>query len=254
MRLSLLLTVVCGAAGIVFVPRPAESCSCAGRVSSPDAIRPAGAVVFVGTVTEVKEPPALEFPPNTTIDGQSTRMIALLAALPPRTITLFVNKMFFGPAIQQIVLTDPEISCVSQFEVNETYLVYAHAQGGMVVTIRCSGTRLLAEATEDLKYLEGLREGRPQAVVYGSVFKRTGIDGRGDLDCPRPEEAIEVVALSQGTRFSTRTDRESIYQLVLPPGDAQIWLEHDGVIVSPIDAITLENGGSEKRPLVAAFR
>jgi hypothetical protein len=111
----------------------------------------------------------------------------------------------------------------------------------------------LSEAPEDLKYLEGLLEGRAQAVLSGNVFQRTstssGTSGQGALS-----EPLEVVASGEGQRFRAKTDRWGPYQLVLPPGEFEVWAEHDGRPVTPTSTIRVRNGDEQTLTLTAQSR
>jgi hypothetical protein len=222
MARSLMVAMMCAVAAGLFAA-PAESCSCAGFSSTPDALRSTRTVVFLGTV----------------------------ASIEPTGVTFSVTTMFRGPALQQIALKGDVSNCDYAFELHQPYLVYAYARDNeMMEASKCSRTRPLAAATEDLKYLEGLRDGRAQVVIHGEVLRR-GLDKDGQFQLygwPKPCE-LQVFAMSQGVLFSTATDSSGAYQIVLPPGSIQIWVEQAGERVSTTDTLVLENGTSRQHAM-----
>jgi hypothetical protein len=112
---------------------------------------------------------------------------------------------------------------------------------------------LVAHADEDLKYLEGLAVGRLQALVYGDVFRQImGADGR-----PAQQalfEALEVVAVGAGRRLTVTTDKWGPYQIVLPPGDFEMWVERASVPVTAPVVVRIGNGDEERITFSAQFR
>jgi hypothetical protein len=244
MRFASRLAAVCVAMVGAFVPKPAESCSCAGRPASPDAIRSARAVVFVGTVESIDKPPSMECTVVENTAGGA--MGSCWSTNKPSTVTLSVARTLFGSAAGRVVFKE-DSTCGYPFTLHEAYVVYAYGRtDGTLATSICSRTRLLAIATEDIKYFEGLRAGRAQAVVHGDVHRRAlDQDGHPQLYMLRkPVDALEVFAMSQGVVYSTKTDPGGSFQIVLPPGSIQIWVERDGERVSTTDTLMLENGAS----------
>jgi hypothetical protein len=166
-------------------------------------------------------------------------------------VTLSVTAMVCGPAMQRIALKGDGSNCDYLFELHQSYLVYAYVRdNGMMETSKCTRTRPLAAATEDLKYLEGVRDGRAQVVIHGVVLRR-GLDKDGQLQLygwPKPCE-LQVFAMTQGVLFSTATEPSGAYQIVLPPGNIQIWVEHAGERVSTTDTLVLENGTNRQHAM-----
>jgi hypothetical protein len=127
--------------------------------------------------------------------------------------------MVCGPAMQRIALKGDGSNCDYLFELHQSYLVYAYVHdNGMMEASKCNRTRPLAAATEDLKYLEGVRDGRAQVVIHGVVLRR-GLDKDGQLQLygwPKPCE-LQVFAMSQGVLFSTATEPSGAYQSCCRP-------------------------------------
>jgi hypothetical protein len=243
MARSLMVAMMCAVAAGLFAA-PAESCSCAGFSSTPDALQSTRTVVFLGTVESIE-------PPRVRCTWSTDGMGSCVAGGGPTGVTFSVTTMFRGPALQQIALKGDGSNCDYAFELHHSYLVYAYARDNdMMEASKCSRTRPLAAATEDLKYLEGLRDGRAQVVIHGEVLRR-GLDKDGQFQLygwPKPCE-LQVFAMSQGVLFSTATDPSGAYQIVLPPGSIQIWVEQAGERLSTTDTLVLENGTSRQHAM-----
>jgi hypothetical protein len=232
-------------AGLLSVPSSAEARSCGGPIPSSVALR-ASTVVFVGTVERVDRPQPSS---HTHADGS----ITVGLAPGPEIVTFAVTRGFRGVAESRVRIT--QIGGVSgdiAFGLEEKWLVYASDPGGDRTTTACSRTRLLAHAGEDLKYLEGLAVKKPQGLVYGDVFQQVaGPDGR-----PAQRalfEVLQVVALGTAERFTVDTDRWGPYQLVLPPGNFQIWVERKGLPVTSPAAVRIGDGDEQKIAFSAQF-
>ena len=102
-------------------------------------------------------------------------------------------------------------------------------------------------------YLEGLREGRHQAVLSGNVFDRTttpdGAPAQRALF-----ETLDAVATGGGRSFRAKTDRWGPYQLVLPPGEFEVWAERAGRRVTPKSTIRVRNGDEQTLTFTAELR
>lgn len=126
-----------------------------------------------------------------------------------------------------------------------TYVVYAREYAGALLTHKCTRTRPLSDAGEDVRYLENLEAKRPQALVYGDVFHRiTGEDGSTVQQALF--ERLQVIAVSATGRRSVSTDQWGPYQIVLAPGDYELWVERRGKPVTLPEKLTLR-AGQERR-------
>jgi hypothetical protein len=228
------------------IPPSVEACSCGGTVASAPAFR-ASMLVFVGTVERVDQPQSWW---RTNSDGSITGG----SGTGPRVVTFVVTRAFRGVAETRIRITGNSAgSCGTPFRVDETWLVYASDQQGRGIEAdACSRTRLLSEAGEDLKYLEGLAVGRPQALVYGDVHQQiVGPDGKPAFRALF--EPLQVVAVGTAGRFAVTTDRWGPYQIVLPPGDFQLRVERQGRQVTALVTVRVGSGDERQVAFAAQF-
>lgn len=237
------LAVVIVVLGSLARPSGAEACGCGGTTSVATAFRGAD-LVFAGTVTRVEGAK-----PWTRVNADGS-VSAGLGTEPPVT-TFEIAHVFKGRAGRQVVIVGDRSDCDVPFKHAEAWLVYAQTREGRVVTEKCTRTRLRteAEASQDLAYLEGLEQGRPQGIVYGDVLRRIlGADGQPALRALF--EPLQVIAAGEGRRLEITTDRWGPYQLVLPPGDFEIWVERAGRRVAPRQMVHVDQG-SERRLVLA---
>jgi hypothetical protein len=111
---------------------------------------------------------------------------------------------------------------------------------------------LHTEATEDLKYLDGLASGRPQGLVFGDVLHQVvGPDGQPVQRALF--EVLRVIAIGTQGAFAVNTDRWGPYQLVLPPGDFKMWVERANVPVTAPLVIRIANGDERRITFSAQF-
>jgi len=104
-----------------------------------------------------------------------------------------------------------------------------------------------------LPYLEGREHGQPQGVVFGDVFRRTtGPDGKPALKALC--EPLQVVAEGVNGRVEVTTDQWEPYQLVLPPGDYEVWVEQAGRALGPRHAVHVENGSDRPLTLIVEYQ
>jgi hypothetical protein len=223
-------------------PAPAQACSCLGPGPSSEAFRQAD-LVFVGTVSRVDGPN-----PWTRVNADGLVGFGLGNEAPVTTFD--VGKVFKGVSARELTITGDRTNCDIRFTPGEAWLVYASSRDGRVTTHKCTRTRVRAEAAQDLAYLEGREQGRPQGIVYGEVHRRIAA-AEGSPGLRALFEPLQVIAAGAGRRFTVTTDRWGPYQLVLPPGEFEIWVERAGRAVAPIQRVRIEDG-SERRLMLAA--
>ncbi len=127
----------CGALAVVGVLLHTASCAtCSCRPAAPDEASQRASAVFAGSVVRIYEPGWWK-----TIRTGSD----------PLEITFEVERVWKGDVPSKVTLETrvATTSCGYDFDKRERYLVYAH--DGQVSL--CSGTRLIAEANEDLRLL-----------------------------------------------------------------------------------------------------
>jgi hypothetical protein len=214
--------VLCLAACFFALPPTADACGCAG--GAPLSLHVNGTpVIFAGTVESVT--------------GGMPR---------PIVATFSVVKTYRGALKERAVVSGDGTDCDRNFVKGETYLVYATEHAGVLLTHECTRTRALAEAAEDLRYLDNLAAGRAQVLIYGNVFRGMRKPD-GSLARYALSERLEVVATSNRGRQSVTTDQWGPYQIVLAPGDYEIWVERRGRRVTRREKFSLR--GREERRL-----
>ncbi|GAB4239659.1 MAG: hypothetical protein Kow00109_14560 [Acidobacteriota bacterium] len=128
------------------------------------------------------------------------------------------------------------------------WLVYGYYEQGRVITHKCTRTRRLVDASSDLAYLKGLEKGESLGIIFGDVFRRaSGATGEGEL-YPL-SESLQVVAEGSKGRFEFPTDSWGAFQLVLPPGDYEIWAESAERRVSAAQRVHVDEA-SEQRAVI----
>lgn len=220
-----------------------EACSCAGRVSSSTAFNGAD-LVFVGTIAQFDGPKPWS---RVNADGSISGGLGT----EPRVWTFEVAQMFRGGPARQVVVTG--VGCDPPFKQGETWLVYAHTREGRVTTDTCTRTRPRAEAGQDLVYLEGQQQGRRQGIVYGEVLRRI-LDADGKPALQALFEPLQVIAIGAGRRVEITTDKWGPYQLVLPPGEYEIWVERAGRAVAPRQAVPVDDGSDWRLLLPVEYK
>jgi len=230
-------------AAALFLPAKAEACGCAGTHSSLVAAQAAD-VIFVGRVAKVDRPKPRS---HTNPDGSVS--VALSGG--PIVTAFEISHSYRGPHERQVAIVGNGSDCDEPFEQGEVWLVYARVLDGRVSTSKCTRTRLTAEAASDLEYLEGLEKRRPQGIVYGEVLRRI-TTGDGKLALQSPFEALTVVAVSDGRRSEVTADKWGPYQIVLPPGDYDMWVERAGRVVAPKQSVHVSDGADQRLGLVVA--
>lgn len=237
--------IVCGLAVVLGAgfawPSAAHACSCIRADTSSIAIHHAE-LVFVGRVARVEGPKPWS---RTNRDGSTS--FGMTSG--PSSITFEAVRPFKGALSKEIVVRGD--GCHLPFQSGETWLVYARAREGLVETGSCSRTRLLAEATQDMRFLEGLEQGRRQGVLYGDVHRRIVKDGASVLQALF--ETLHIIAAGAAGRFSAPTDKWGPYQLVLPPGEYDVWAERDGRAVTPRQSVRIEHGSERRLQLAAEY-
>jgi len=245
----LALAAVAGAVSAGLAPPGGEASSCIGPVSSATAFRVAD-LVFVGTVAKVDQPKTLA---RSNADGSIT---VSTQSDQPRLTTFDVVRAYRGTTEPKLVLAGQNgMSGDINFKEGETWLVYAKMRDGRIAADDCLRTRLrtAAEASQDLAYLEGRERGSQQGVVFGNVHRRI-LDASGKPALQALFEPLAVMASGPAGRFRVITDRWGPYQLVLPPGDFEVWVERGGIPVAPRQKIKVEHGSERSLSLVADFK
>ena len=226
-------------------PTLAAACGCLGTIPSSTAARNAD-VVFVGRVTRIDSPRPIS--PQNAIGPVRVE----LNAGGPDLVMFDVVRAFKGPEVPQIAVVHDNSSCDLPFATGEEWLVYGHEAIGGIATDSCSRSRLKTAATQDLVYLESAAASRPQGIVYGEVFRRRE-DGPSGAALSAVLEPLQVIAANMTQTFSTTTERWGPFELVLPPGDFQVWVERGQKPVGPKRVVHVNHGADVKLRLVVEY-
>jgi hypothetical protein len=114
-------------------------------------------------------------------------------------------------------------SCDYNFEPGRQYVIYARKTGdGRWTTSRCSGTKLLEKAAEDLDYIASIPFAEPTGRVYGTIERTVVNPANPASPDVIPASGIPVALTSASTRLTTTTDSEGKIDVTVPPGDYTI--------------------------------
>jgi hypothetical protein len=144
----------------------AEACTCV-KAAQGTAIKEAGAI-FSAKVVSYKQgfkskyhfdqkPPFMHFRQTWEINT-----------------TFSVSKVWKGAIPQEITLKSITSLCGGQFTVGAEYLIYAYWQDDSLVTLPCTRTDLLSNASDDLRILGA---GKPPVKVQQITDKLSTIGG-----------------------------------------------------------------------------
>lgn len=219
------------------------ACGCFGDGGASPEAYSSTSDIFISRVIEVFRPPS-EIRQNR--DGSTT----LSPGLKPGFVRLAVEKSYKGDQGTEVQIPLDPTTCGRNFVVGEEHLIYADREDGKLFINGCKRTRLLSKAMSDIKYLEGLQKGEPQASLHGFVMKEF-IDSEGKIGAQTPFEELIVIAKSEDLRVEIVAEKSGEYEFILPPGKYEVWVERVGVKVSRSDeVITLKDRDSNLQNLI----
>ena len=226
------------------LPSVALACSCGGVYPSSVGLREA-TFVFTGTVSRISVAETRRAA-TSSFSGSGATSSAELEAVTFRT-----DRAFKGIVGASFTLKR-NTGCDLSFAVGETWLVYATREGGRVAATKCSRTRLMADAVSDVQYLENLQRSRPQAIVFGNVFRST-IDSAGRTTNRVPFESLGVVAIGTGRQITVSSEPSGAYQLVVPPGEYEVYATRGGKAVTTRSRLIVADGEDRLLTLSARY-
>ena len=251
MNLRALWIAMAVALGILGSASVAEACSCGGPQPGVPAFTPSP-IVFIGTVERLTRPfqQVIELPPTKNPDGSFNLPGAAVLGSYAAEATFRITRWFRGGSAANVVIRGGGSNCDEPFKLGEAWLVYAFERDGVVSTSKCTRTRLLGQAGEDVKYLDGIALGRSQSVLHGKVLRRVTVEGQLALRVPL--EQLDIVAQGRGQRVAVKAEQSgSYYLIVLPPGEFEVWGERGGQAITP--RTTVELSGNEERWLAFQY-
>lgn len=164
-------------------------------------------VVFSGTVLSISTTIQTDSPP-----GTSRRTL----------VKMSVEQNFVGsPGRTVDVMTSPDSDCGYWFETGVPYLVYGWREAGsmQITTSRCSRTRPMAYAPDDLQYLSTIGSTGRGGRVFGRIneWKRSPSDETGVDN--GAVAGVEVILRSPAIVQSVATDADGRFEIAgLPLG------------------------------------
>jgi len=197
---------------VLFSPA-ARSCTCS---QSPPGQCPGlqpGDVVFLGTVTAMKD---IAYAPPGSNDSSGVPVDIVAARL--TRYSFHIDERFASANIPADVSTMDIFSggedgdCGYRFKENEQYLVFTHqgTEGRLFATI-CNGTRPASQALALLPQLRAMRSGQRVASVFG-VLRRADPPFLAPADDPdEPLTRISLKLRSRYDRFQTNTDANGVF-------------------------------------------
>jgi hypothetical protein len=209
---KILLILAC----VHFFGSIAYSCSCGGLPPPTFQSYPTSAV-FIGLVTDVKH--------ETKVTGPDDRGRVSVAHGPTR-VRFVVEESFRGNVKEEIELEYfAGDSCAYNFEKDTKYLIYASERDDKLSVHKCSRTRPLSMADDDLKYIRGLKDEGQKGTIYGQIHNRvTRADGETGLRMPMKE--ITVIAEGENGEFKTLSQPTGLFEINnLVPGGYRIRIE-----------------------------
>jgi hypothetical protein len=195
----------------------AEACICGSGV--PLSVQARTAVsVFIGTVEAISSGTSVS---QANLDGSITSRFAYRPLA-----TVRVTRLLKGEASPFVSIRGGG-ECDAMLALRESWLFYTSEIAGEFRVTKCGRSRRVDDAQADLGYFEKRAAGVAVAIAYGDVFRRC-VDRDSLPQLCALDEPLEVVAAGTGGRTSVTTDRFGPYQIVLPPGGFEIWVERNG--------------------------
>jgi hypothetical protein len=143
-----------------------------------------------------------------------------------RVVRFSVEMRYKGADRREVTVAGMS-DCFYPFIEGETYLVHGVMEQGLLQTGSPHRPMTLPEATEAMKYAEGRRENRPQALLYGDVRL---FDNERKQEIRVAPGALVMRARRDGDGFASAVPIPATqrYEIVLPPGTYSLWLEQNG--------------------------
>jgi hypothetical protein len=134
--------------------------------------------------------------------------------------TLLPFRGLQAPNVSVLTAGGGSAACGYSFKRGERYLVYAtrNAQVAGLVTSTCSRTRPLAEATDDLQFLQTLSAPGDRARLSGTVTHWERDLATGEPRNYGVVQDLRVNVIGKGTVLDAWTDDAGRFDVRLPPG------------------------------------
>jgi hypothetical protein len=111
-------------------------------------------------------------------------------------------------------------SCDYHFEAKRQYIIFAkRTDDGRWTTSACSGTKLLENAAEDLKYIATIPGAPTTGRVYGVVERMVADPADSTKRHAVPATGVPVELVHRSNRLTVLTDAQGKLDVQVPPGD-----------------------------------
>lgn len=199
--------------GLTLIPfwQSARACDC--ELIEPDVAYQQALIIFTGKVEKVTE-----LTREVVQDGKP------VMSSEGRVAHFTVEEYFKGGGGPEIDLRGGNTDCDIHFESGKRYIIYASQNGqtGALGAFSCSRTQPLTDYTKpDISYLRRVAGGDRPTMLYGFVFKNTGVTAkRGE---PDPLSDLRVTVEGEGKRLELKTDASGYFEdYDLPPGSYHV--------------------------------
>jgi hypothetical protein len=113
--------------------------------------------------------------------------------------------------------------CDYRFQVGGRYLIYARrTANGRWTTSRCSGTKPIEAAGEDLDYFASLPTAEPVGHLYGKIERYVSDPSDPAKSRRIPAAGVAVALTSESSRLTLTTDADGKLDVRVPPGEYTI--------------------------------
>ena len=172
--------------------KDAQACSCNEYGTPPCAAYWRADAVFSGIIIDIKKP---SHQPS--------------GDLPKALLHFVIEESFRGVESPELdVATLSGTSCDIPFNKGERWLIYAYRDksSGKLEIYPCTRITLLANADEDLKYIRGLKQNKPEQSILGKLLRNKYI----------PLTEVKVAIEGNGHKSETVTGKEGEFSLAIP--------------------------------------
>jgi hypothetical protein len=239
-QLRILSILAMAAIALALTTERAEACVCPQPGSSAEALMLSDVMVVAKaeSVTRVRKNQG-GVTQQTSADGSRRGLLRLGEATAAPLTTFTVITVFKGPAnMRRVQAKGDGTRCDVRFTPGEMYLIYADMVEGVLTPSQCDRVLPLSEAAADL---DGVRDGRPRAIVSGMVHVKT-LSPNGKPRISPPTEPIDVTATGGGRSYKTQTNAAGRYEFLVLPGEFELVISLRGKPLLPPRSVTAATG------------
>jgi hypothetical protein len=137
--------------------------------------------------------------------------------------------------------------CREDFEIGESYLVYARGKDEkkLVSNNFCSRNENLAQSQTQIYFIRELLKGKPEPQFYGSVHRNDTFPNTIDFRATALD-SMKVVLIGKEKTIESLTDKNGIFRFTnIPEGEYKVKIEMTPIykdFYEEVDSITVEKG------------